>query len=105
MRSRRWRGWPRFGCSSSGVGFCPFGVGFCPSQQPCEEEPGQQSEDDRSARAEVRELILNVSVITYEVTSQPSAQAGGFATAHQTAPAIPDLASARACNTPTPSPV
>jgi hypothetical protein len=39
-------------------------------------------------------------VITYDVTSQPSAPAGGFATAHQNAPGIRCRASTSACNTP-----
>ena len=41
-------------CSSSG-----FGLRLL--EQHCENEPGQQSEDDRSARAEDRELLLDVS--------------------------------------------
>jgi hypothetical protein len=53
--------------------------------------------------------IVNCSLmfleITYEVTSHPSAQAGGFATAHQNAPEIRCRASTSACKTPTPTPV
>jgi hypothetical protein len=37
------------------------GVGFDRSEQHCEEEPRQQSEDERSARAELGELVCNVS--------------------------------------------
>ena len=44
-------------------------------------------------------------VITYEVTNQPSAQAGGFATAHHNAPETCDFASTKACSAPTLSPV
>ena len=43
--------------------------------------------------------------ITYEVTAQPSAQAGGFATAHHTAPGIRSRASTSACIVPTARPV
>ena len=44
-------------------------------------------------------------LITYDVTSQPSAQVGGFATAHQNAPGIRRRTSTNACATPTPTPV
>jgi hypothetical protein len=39
------------------------------------------------------------AVITYEVTNQPRAQAGGFATAHQNPPGIRCRTSTSACNT------
>jgi hypothetical protein len=52
----------------------------------------------------IRERLVFLA-ITYELTNQPSAQAGGFATAHQNAPGIRCRASTSACNTPTPTPV
>ena len=80
-------------------------LGFRVSEQQCEEQPRQHPEDDRSARAEVRELVLNVS--GDHVRGHEPAKCPGWWVRDRPPerPGNPGSASTSACNAPTPSPV